>query len=174
MLYIDFEANSEKEAIQTGLEQLGLNHGDVQIEVLQKPKKSLFGIGITKEKAKVRIFYKEKNEITELLEIFKTLLCFIDKNVYIHIISNKDDYYHINVATDMPGHLIGKNGKVIESLQNIINALLHQQNLKYQILVDVAKYNQTRVNKIVRNALNMAQDVVKTKEEKKNRPLQLL
>ena len=85
MIYIDFEGNSEKEAIQNGLEQLGLTSDDVQIEVLQKPKKNLFGIGITKEKAKVRIFYKEKNEISELLDVLKTFLSYIDKNIYIHI-----------------------------------------------------------------------------------------
>ena len=36
--------------------------------------------------------------------------------------------------------------------------------------VDVAKYNQIRVSKIVRYALSLAQDVAKTKKEKKIGP----
>ena len=54
MLYIDFEGETEKEAIQLALDSLGLTEDDVTIEIITKEKKGLFGIG-KKEKAKIQV-----------------------------------------------------------------------------------------------------------------------
>ena len=41
MLYIDFEAATEAEAVQLALDSLGLTRDDITYEVLEKEKKGL-------------------------------------------------------------------------------------------------------------------------------------
>ena len=56
MRYIDVTGKTEEEAIRKGLEQLGLERDDVSVEILERARSGLLGIGSSP--AKVRVTYE--------------------------------------------------------------------------------------------------------------------
>lgn len=160
MMYLDFEANSEKEATQLALESLGLTIDEVRIESLTSGKKSFFGLG-KKEKAKIRVYYKEKNEANEIINTIKILISKIDKNSVIEIESGSDNRYILKIESTESGRLIGKNGRTLGALQTIINSILQKYENKYKIVVDVEDYNYKIQKKILFQAKSMAKKVLR-------------
>lgn len=171
MLYMEFEAKTEKEAIQEGLKELGMEEADVKIEVLKKEKKKLFGIGGTKEKAKVRIFYKEKGEMDEVIRYLKTFLSHMDKNIYLEYNGKKNNYHYIDIISEIPDKLIGRNARILTSIQNLCNGFLSIKNIREKVIVDIQNYYKKRINKIIRDAVDKAKSVLKTKQEIALQPL---
>ncbi len=163
MMYLDYEANTEKEAIQLALESLGLTEEDVRIEILSKEKKGIFGIG-KKEKATIRVYYKEKSEISGAFETIKTFIKMLDSQSHTEIISLDSNQYLLKIDGTDSSQLIGKNGRSLEAIQNIVTAILLKQGDKYRVSVDVDNYKAKRYGLIVKKALFMAKKVVKTKK----------
>ena len=58
--YIEVSARNEDEAIASGLAQLGLTRDDVSVEILERSKRGVLGLGHTD--AKVRISYEAPDE----------------------------------------------------------------------------------------------------------------
>ena len=162
MLYLDFEANSEKEATQLALESLGLNLEDVTIEPLNQGKKSFFGLG-KKEKAKIRVYYKEKSEINDIIYSVKNLVYKLDKNCLIEVETAHDNRYLLKVESTEPGKLIGKDGRTIQALQNIINGILQKHENKYKIVIDVDNYNKRQERNLLFQAKQAAKKVLREK-----------
>ena len=163
MMYLDYEANTEKEAIQLALESLGLTEEDVRIEILSKEKKGIFGIG-KKEKAKIRVYYKEKSEISGAFETIKAFIKMLDPQSNTEIVSLDSNQYLLKIDGIDSSQLIGKNGRSLEAIQNIVTAILLKQGDKYRVSVDVDNYKAKRYGLIVKKALFMAKQVVKTKK----------
>ena len=75
-----------------------------------------------------------------------------DKNIEIKIFSNNNSI------------LIGKNGRTLESLQNIIRQVVHNQiEEDYKIMLDVENYKDKRITNLERLAKRTAREVAKTK-----------
>ena len=55
MKYLDMTGKTEEEAVSKALAELGLDRDDVSVEILERAKKGLFGIGASP--AKVRVTY---------------------------------------------------------------------------------------------------------------------
>ena len=170
MMYIDYEGNTEKEATQLALDALGLVQEDVQIEVLKKEKKGILGIG-KKEKAKVRIYYKEKNELNNVVKDIKTFIQMIDETAHLEVGSIEANHYSIRIDHDEPAHLIGKNGRSLQAIQNIANSILAKNQSKYKVRIDVGNYNAKRYNSIISYALTKARDVLTSRKAFVLRPL---
>ena len=170
MLYLDFEADTEKEATQLALESLGLDIEDVVIEPLTQGKKSFFGLG-KKEKAKIRVFYKEKSEINDIIHAVKTLISKLDKNSLVEVESAPDNRYMLKIESTEPGKLIGKNGRTIEAIQTIVNGILQRHENKYKIVIDVGNYNERQMNRLIFNAQKAARQVLKTRRPIKLEPM---
>lgn len=171
MLYMDFEAKTEKEAIQNGLKELGMAEENVKIEVIKKEKRKLFGIGGSKEKAKVRIFYKEANEMEEVIGYLKGFLSHMDKNIYLEYSGKTNNYHYIDIISEIPERLIGRNARILVSIQNLCNGFLAKKGIREKVIVDIQNYYKKKTNKIVRDAVEKAKQVLKTKKEIALQPL---
>lgn len=163
MLFIDFEADNEKDATQLALESLGLSKDDVKIEVLQKEKKGIFGLG-SKEKAKIRVFYKEKSEINNVIEDIKKMITMIESRCNIEIHSSSDNKYIVAVESLDSSHLIGRNGKTMQAIQNIVNGILQKYDDKYKVLIDIDNYRERKHQHIVHQAIHAAKRVQRFKK----------
>lgn len=161
MLYIDFEADTEKEAVQLALDSLGLTQDDITWESLQKEKKGIFGLG-KKEKAKVRIFYKEKSEVNGLIENVKKVISLLDPAAQIDVTSGEDNRYVLAVESADSSHLIGKNGNNLHALQNIVNSMALKYDNKYRVLIDIDKYYARKEKSVLNQALDAAQEVLRS------------
>ncbi len=163
MLYIDFEADTEKEAVQLALDSLGLTKDDITWESLHKEKKGIFGIG-KKEKAKVRIFYKEKSTVNGLIENIKKVILLLDPAAQIDVTSSEDNRYVLSVESPDSPHLIGKNGNNLNALQNIVNSMTLKYGNEYRVLIDIDGYYARKEKSVINQAQDAAKEVLRTKE----------
>ena len=66
------------------------------------------------------------------------------------------------------GETVGKEGKTLDSLQNIIRQIaLKEFGDKYRVTVDVENYKEHRITNIERTARKIAREVARTKVEAK-------
>ena len=167
MMYIDYEANTEKEAIQLALDSLGLTEEDVRIEILEKEKKGLFGIG-KKEKAKVRIYYKEQyqvnSEMSDMVEVLKRLITCLSENSKVDFVLEEGKRYSLRIETDEPAHLIGKEGRNMKAIQTVVNSIIAKHKNDCVIRVDVDDYHNKRYASIVRHSVMEARKAIETKK----------
>ncbi len=162
MLYIDVEGNSVKNAIAKGIKQLKLNENDIKTEVLQKDKRGMFGIG-KKQLAKVRIFYKEMNEIDGIFQEIKKIIGYIDENV-VSDFEQVGERYYLKIESQMPEHFIGKRGKTQDALQIVINNLLQKYNNTFKIIVNVSDYAKKKENNFVQWVRQQISEVRRSKK----------
>ena len=129
------------------------------------------------------ILYSEKNEKTGLLKTNKTILEVIIKedlkqliastinNISIGTGINID--YKINIEPDMinvscysdnSAALIGKNGKMLNSIQLILRKIVEiNTNLNLRINLDIEDYKKRKVNKLEREVKKLIKEVLSTK-----------
>ncbi len=155
------EAMTVELAISLGLTELSVaDESKVTIEVLEEPKKGLFGM-IGNKNAKVKLTLKpdsSKDAINFLKEITLCLnmICEIeckeeDKNLYIEI---KGDDVH---------KLIGKRGYTLDSLQYLTNLAVNKGEGNYKnVIIDIENYRERRKEAVETLANNIAKKVLRT------------
>ncbi len=163
MLHIDFEAETEKDAVQLALDSLGLTINDITYETIQKDKKGVFGIGKV-EKAIVRIFYKEKNGIHQLVDDIKKIITLIDPTCKIEVSGTPEEKLVLAVESTDSSHLIGRNGQNLHAIQTIVNSALLKHGNQYRILVDIDHYYSRKEQNLVEKAKELAEKVLQDKK----------
>ena len=87
----------------------------------------------------------------------------IDANIEIKRRDNKID---INIFSDNNGILIGKNGRTMKALQNILKQIVSTKIAEdIYITLDVSDYKEKRNRRICSLAKRIAREVAKTKIE---------
>ncbi|MGF3112106.1 RNA-binding cell elongation regulator Jag/EloR [Facklamia sp. P9177] len=70
-----------------------------------------------------------------------------------------------NIETDKSGLVIGKHGKIINSLQTLVQVLLHRRDRKrISVLLNVGDYRDRRLNVLEQMAERTAEQVLTTKQ----------
>ncbi|MCR8969842.1 RNA-binding cell elongation regulator Jag/EloR [Facklamia sp. 7083-14-GEN3] len=70
-----------------------------------------------------------------------------------------------NIETDKSGLVIGKHGKIINSLQTLVQVLLHRRDRKrISVLLNVGDYRDRRLNVLEQMAERTAEQVLSTKQ----------
>ena len=155
-----FEGKTIEEAKNKAISELNTTEDNLIIKVLSEKQ------GLLKKIAKIEVikindiinYLKDSiKEITSLMNIEANLeVKRRDKNINITIFSN-NNYI-----------LIGKNGKTIGALQNIIRQIVSQEiNDEYKIIIDVENYKERKLHTIEKIAKQVAREVAKTKVESK-------
>ena len=159
-----YEAKTKEEAINKASIELNTSKENLIIKVLEEKQ------GLLKKIVKIEVFTVNDltnylkdciNEILKLMNIEANLeLRIREKNIEIKIFSNNNSI------------LIGKDGKNLESLQNIVRQILMNNAAKeYRINLDVENYKEKRVNNLERTAKRIAKEVKITKVEAKLDPM---
>ncbi|BBM88891.1 hypothetical protein COTS27_00578 [Spirochaetota bacterium] len=162
MLYVDYEADSVEAAIKKAVQELDLNENDIITEVLSEGKRGLFGIA-RKELAKVRIYYKEKNNIDTVLGDIENLIAYLDQNAKLDIRKISDNRYDIVVNSNNVSHFIGKKGKTLKAVQTLVNSFVQKHKKDCSVIVDIDQYNTRREGQFAKWAEIQAREVIKTK-----------
>lgn len=155
-----FEGKTIEEAKNKAISELNTTEDNLIIKVLSEKQ------GLLKKIAKIEVikindiinYLKDSiKEITSLMNIEANLeVKRRDKNINITIFSNNNSI------------LIGKNGKTIGALQNIIRQIVSQEiNDEYKIIIDVENYKERKLHTIEKIAKQVAREVAKTKVESK-------
>ncbi len=182
-----FEGKDVEDAIRKGLQSLGVEPDDVEIEVLEKGSRGLLGlVGATP--AKVRLTLKPRESVQESevettpppesppadnVEVLaKTYLEGILQRLGFD--AHVSTYWGeaepgekpplvLNIEGRDLGLLIGRHAETLSSLQYLMRAIVNQQTHRWMnIVVDVENYRRRRSESLKRLAQRMAEQVART------------
>ncbi len=152
-----------EEAIELGLEQLGIKRENAEIEILSEPSQGFFGL-IGARAAKVRISVKKLpaeyardfiHELTEKMGL---------DNVKVEIEKQNENTVFLEIVGDNLGILIGKRGQTLNSMQYLANLVVNRQFNEFtRIMIDIEKYRQRREKTLRMLAENLAHKVTRGK-----------
>lgn len=154
MKVIEKTAKTIDEAVEFGLQELGVLKDDVIIEVLEEPSKGLFGLFGGKP-ARIKLTLKD-NPLQKTTNLLKTILSSMGFEVEIQA-KEKDQFISVNLEGSDLGALIGRRGETLDSLQYLINLAVNKnQEQRRKIIIDVEGYRQRREETLFKLALRLA------------------
>lgn len=164
-----YTGKTVEEALNKGLEELGLTEDKVSYEVIEKEKKGLFGIGFTP--AKIKIVYSVKKDGSKIaVDYVKTILDDLNINADVTFEKTSSGRYKLSVNGDNAGVLIGHHGDTLDSLQYLVNLAVNKREEDSEkgeymnITVDVENYREKREEALRSLARRMAAKVLKYKK----------
>ena len=160
--YVEIEGQTTGEALEHGLEELGVSRDQVNVKVIREPTKGIFGLGA--KEAKVRLTLKQGVSSTPEA-IMTEILARMGVNAKIksQII---DGSTHLIINADTPGLLIGRHGQTLNALEHILNCILNKSSLvKKKVFVDAEGYRERREQMLMDLAYRVATKVRQTNQE---------
>lgn len=155
-----YEGKNKDDAIQKALEELNEKIEDIIVNIMQE-KSTLLKKSTTIEVIKYNdLIDYVKNTLGEILALMGIKVNFE--------IMRRDNILFVNLFSDNNSILIGKNGRNVKALQDIIKQILfNQTNNNINIIIDVENYKKNRAKHIEKLSKNIAREVAKTKIEVK-------
>lgn len=142
------------EAIELGLQELGVLRDEVIIEVIEEPSKGLFGL-IGGRLAKVRLTLKD-NPVQRTERLLKGIFAAMDIPVEVKI-TEQDQILLVNMEGPDLGVLIGRRGETLDSLQYLVNLAVNKnQEQRRKIILDVEGYRKRREETLQKLAIRLA------------------
>lgn len=155
-----YEGKNKEEAINKSVNELNTIRENLIVEVLEETK------GIVKKKVVVKVIKQD-----EIVDFIKDTLNEITKSMGVNInleVRKRNETISIKIFSDNNAILIGKNGRTISALQNLIKQMVYNVlEEKISIILDVENYKEKRIKSLEYLAKNTAKEVSKTKIEAK-------
>ena len=171
-------------ALQNALEQLGKTADEVEYEVLEEPRKGLFGIGASDAKIKVVVKAAEPSEEKQpapakaastpvsdaelpepakrAIELIETLIGNMRLKAHVEVLSTEDDGVSLNVVGEGLGVLIGRRGDVLDAVQYMANLSANLgKSGYYRVSLDAQGYRAKRAEAIRGMTRRVAEKVLK-------------
>lgn len=152
-----YEGKNSDELLNKALKELNASTDEVYYNIkeelsggLFKSKKYIVNVILRDEVAEyVKSYVKE---IIELMGIKAELE-----------VQKRENYIKINMFSDNNPILIGKNGRTMSSMQQLIRQSIQSKlGIKVNVLLDANDYKEKQQKNIERLAVKLAKDVVKT------------
>lgn len=149
------------EAVELGLEELGIKKDNADIEIISQPSQGLFGFfGNRTAKVKISIIKLPaeyaRNFIHELIEKMGLM------NVNVEIVKQNENTVYIDIVGDNLGILIGKRGQTLNSMQYMANLVVNRQFNEFsRVMIDIENYRERRETTLRQLAENLAYKVIK-------------
>lgn len=151
-----FEGKTREEVINKGLAELKITEENAIINILEEKQ------GLLKKNVKIEII-NINDVITHLKECLETITSLMNIKINLEV-RRRDKNIEINIFSDNNAILIGKDGRILESLNNIMRQiLLKEANEEYKIQLDVENYKNKRITNLERLAKKVAREVKQTK-----------
>ena len=167
---IEVSGKTEEEAIAAGLEQLGKTRDEVSVEVVERSKKGVLGIGRTD--AVVRLSYEVADTQRDRVERYlRGLLDCMGIEADIEITEREGGGLVANLSGSAMGAVIGRRGETLDAIQHLVNYSVNRGSEKMHISVDAENYRSKREESLVRLAEKMAAKAVKYKRSMALEPM---
>ncbi|MCR5078652.1 MAG: protein jag [Bacilli bacterium] len=160
----EFTGKTVEEAVANACSELGVAENRLVYEVLEEKK------GLFKKVARIVIY-----DITDarayaeeyLNKVFEAMGLDVEVNSTV-----EDDIIKVVLESDRNPILIGKNGKTLQSLNEITKlAVSNKYRHRYRVLLDVGDYKSEKYEKCVRIAIRVAKEVRRTKVDAELDPM---
>lgn len=157
--FIEVTGKNEEEAIQTGLEQLGMERDQVSVEILERSRNGFLGIGASD--AKVRLEYEYVETKAEKVENFlKGLFERMGVDAGTEI-KEENGAINVTIVGENPGALIGRRGETLDAIQHLTNYAINHGSGHTRINVDAENYRERRNDALIKLAEKTAEKVIK-------------
>lgn len=168
---IEVSGRTEDEAISAGLEQLGMSRDEVSVEVLERAKKGVLGIGHSD--ALVRLSYEVADTQRDKVERYlRGLLECMGIEADIEITEREGGGLCANLSGAAMGAVIGRRGETLDAIQHLVNYSVNRGNDKrMHISVDAENYRSKREDSLVHLAEKMAAKAIKYKRSMALEPM---
>lgn len=155
-----YEAKTYEEAKEIALKDLGILEENALIKVLEEKQ------GLIKKNVKIEVI-TTRDVVEELKNAVNTITKLMNISVNLEVrIRNKN--IEMKIFSDNNAILIGKDGKVLESLQNVLRQIIAKDvGNEYKFTLDVEKYKERKMDNIEKTARRVAREVARTKVEAK-------
>ena len=152
-----YEGKTIDDALNKALGELNAS----KEEVYYKDEEQVSGGLFKSKKYVVKVMLKE-----DILEYIKGYLKEVTELLGIKVeieTLKKETYIKVNMLSDNSSILIGKNGRTMSSLQNLLRqAIYSRSGIKVNVILDANEYKEKQEKNIERLAVKLAKDVVKT------------
>jgi spoIIIJ-associated protein len=180
---LEVSAKTVEEAIERGLQQLGLTREQVETVVLNKGRSGFLGMGA--EEAVVRLTplqsAKDKSDLPSaakaaLEEILRRMKLKAHVELRTDVQQEEGESGIPPIALEVDGEdlgiLIGRRGETLAALQYILRLIVaHQEKARVPLTVDVEGYKQRRYGSLRELALRMAQQAVSSRQSRTLEPM---
>ncbi len=164
MREVEVNSNSVDEAVEEGLNILGVRKDNIQVDILSEPSQGFLKfLGNKSAKVKLRVLKGPEEYLKSFLEkVLQSLR--LEGNIVIE--KNAENIY-IDISGKDLGVLIGKRGNTLNSLQYLCNVVLHRQFSlnEDRVILDIENYRQKRKGTLENLAYNLAQKAIRTGKE---------
>lgn len=152
-----FEGKNSEEVLNKALNDLNASKEEVYYNVTEEQSGGLF----KSKKYVVSVVLKE-----DVVEYIKAYLKEITELMGINVeleTQKREKYIKVNMLSDNSAILIGKNGRTMKSLQDLLRQSIQTQiGTRVNVILDSNDYKEKQQKNIERLAVKLAKDVVKT------------
>ncbi|MEE9401087.1 MAG: RNA-binding cell elongation regulator Jag/EloR [Dehalococcoidia bacterium] len=167
---IEISANSEEEAVDLALAELGLSRSEVEVVVVKKGRGGLFGLGSEEVRVRVTPLGLLSNEDVDVggmaKEVLENLLSLVEISASVNLEaggSGDQAVISLDIEGEDLGILIGRRGETLSSLQYLVNLIVGRRlKAGVGVVVDVAGYRQRRYESLRLLARRLADQVRST------------
>ncbi|MBQ9728106.1 MAG: protein jag [Clostridia bacterium] len=184
MNYIEFTGKTVDEAVEKGLQELGLTKETAEIRVLEEGKKKLFGAvkarveiaaigGECKAEpcCSVPVSASEKTDGERAVEFLEGLFKLLKITACTELVS-EGEKVEINVTAANTTSVIGKRGMMLDAIQTLAGAVANTGREDYKrVVVDCENYRENRETTLKKLAENLAQKAIRMEKRIKLEPM---
>jgi len=167
------EGKSVEDAIQKGLERLGVTRDEADVEILEEGSRGVLNL-IGGKNAKVVVSRKDDTSAVsaKVQEMLSNVLDLMDLDCQVTV-NAEDDTHMVQVETaDADGLLIGKKGQNLEALEHLMRRMVGKQlKRSVRLEVDIGGYRERRVTALKNKAAALASRVKSSGKEMQVEPL---
>ena len=159
-----YEGKNYEEVKDKALKELNVKEEDTIINILEEKQ------GLLKKSIKIEVM-----TVTDIINFIKDILNKITTlmNIKINLeVRRREENIEIKIFSDQNSILIGRDGRTLESLQNIVRQIVDRQiGNKYRIILDIENYRDKKITNLERTAKRIAREVKMTKVDAKLEPM---
>ena len=153
-----YEGKNLEELTLQALKELNVKEEEMLTSVKEET------VGLLKKKKYTLTVVLKSDVLAFSKEYLKTLVEGMGVGVNFETL-RKDNYLKVILHPDNSSILIGKEGRTLSSIQNVLRAVLTKETgMHINIILDVENYKEKSQRHIERLAKNLAKEVQKTKE----------
>ena len=148
-----------EEAIESGLKELNLQKGQVEVKVLEEPTRGFLGINAKKAKVEIaKVMTDGERAVAFLNGLFEQM----DVTAKCDLVE-EDEKVVIDLIAEKSSSLIGYRGEVLDALQCLAGAIANTGRDDYRrVVVDWEGYREKREETLVALANKLAAKAVRT------------
>lgn len=152
-----YEGKNREEVLNKALNELNASTNEVYYNVTEEVSGSLF------KSKKYAVDVVLKNEVVDYIKSYlKEITELMGLKVSFET-QKRDNFIKVNMISDSNAILIGKNGRTMESLQDLVRQSVNSKlGIRVNVILDANDYKEKQQQNIERLAVKLAKDVVKT------------